>query len=61
LDVFDIEPLPMDSPLRAHPKILALPHAGSATHETRLAMAEMATTNLLLALRGETPLAAYRA
>ncbi|HWL29936.1 MAG TPA: bifunctional glyoxylate/hydroxypyruvate reductase B, partial [Burkholderiaceae bacterium] len=39
----------------------ALPHAGSATHETRLAMAEMATSNLLLALRGETPLAAYRA
>jgi len=61
LDVFDVEPLPLDSPLRGHPKILALPHAGSATHETRLAMAEMATSNLLLALRGETPLAAYRA
>lgn len=61
LDVFDIEPLPLDSPLRSHPKILALPHAGSATHETRLAMADMATSNLLLALRGETPLAAYRA
>jgi gluconate 2-dehydrogenase len=61
LDVFDIEPLPLDSALRGHPKILALPHAGSATHETRLAMAEMATSNLLLALRGETPLAAYRA
>ncbi|NYT44653.1 D-glycerate dehydrogenase [Alcaligenaceae bacterium] len=60
LDVFDIEPLPQDSPLRDHPQILPLPHAGSATHETRAAMAEMATTNLLMALRGETPLAAYR-
>jgi gluconate 2-dehydrogenase len=61
LDVFSAEPLPFDSPLRSHPKVLALPHAGSATHETRLAMADMATSNLLLALRGEAPLAAYRA
>lgn len=59
LDVFDIEPLPVDSPLRTHPKVLALPHVGSATHETRQAMCEMATTNLLLALQGKPPLAAY--
>src|SRR5690606_23921082 len=42
LDVFDIEPLPQDSPLRDHPKVLPLPHIGSATHETRQAMAVMA-------------------
>lgn len=59
LDVFDVEPLPYDSPLRTHPKVLPLPHIGSATHETREAMAEMATSNLLLALDGQTPLAAY--
>lgn len=59
LDVFDIEPLPYDSPLRTHPKVLSLPHIGSATHETREAMAEMATSNLLLALEGQTPLAVY--
>lgn len=59
LDVFDVEPLPQDSPFIGHPKVLALPHAGSATHETRDAMAEMATTNLLLALDGKPPLAAY--
>ncbi|MGB6242996.1 MAG: D-glycerate dehydrogenase [Castellaniella sp.] len=59
LDVFDVEPLPLDSPLRAHPGILALPHIGSATHETRAAMADMAVSNLLRVLRGETPLAAY--
>jgi gluconate 2-dehydrogenase len=57
LDVFATEPLPLDSPLRTHPKVTALPHIGSATHETRHAMAQMATSNLLLALRGETPLA----
>jgi phosphogluconate 2-dehydrogenase len=59
LDVFDIEPLPQDSPLRDHPKVLPLPHIGSATHETRQAMAVMAVDNLLLALQGKTPLAAY--
>jgi len=57
LDVFAVEPLPLDSPLRTHPRVTALPHIGSATHETRLAMAEMATTNLLNALRGEAPIA----
>lgn len=57
LDVFATEPLPPDSPLRTHPRVTALPHIGSATHETRHAMAEMATSNLLLALRGEPPLA----
>jgi len=58
LDVFATEPLPMESPLRSHPRVTPLPHIGSATHETRHAMAEMATTNLLRALAGETPLAA---
>lgn len=60
LDVFAIEPLPLDSPLRTHPKVTALPHIGSATHETRRAMAEMAVDNLLLALAGDTPRAVYR-
>ena len=57
LDVFVVEPLPLESPLRAHPRVTALPHIGSATHETRYAMAEMATTNLLNVLRGDAPLA----
>jgi gluconate 2-dehydrogenase len=55
LDVFATEPLPQDSPLRTHPKVTALPHIGSATHETRHAMATMATTQLLQALAGERP------
>lgn len=55
LDVFATEPLPQDSPLRTHPKATALPHIGSATHETRHAMATMATTQLLQALAGERP------
>jgi phosphogluconate 2-dehydrogenase len=59
LDVFAREPLPLDSPLRTHPRVTPLPHIGSATHETRHAMAALATTNLLQALAGERPTALY--
>ena len=59
LDVFAKEPLPADSPLRTHPRVTPLPHIGSATHETRHAMAELATTNLLQVLAGEKPAAPY--
>lgn len=58
LDVFAVEPLPPDSSLRTHPRVTALPHIGSATHETRHAMAVLATSNLLQALRGQRPAAA---
>lgn len=59
LDVFSKEPLPIDSRLRTHALVTPLPHIGSATHETRRAMAELATTNLLQALAGERPAAVY--
>ena len=59
LDVFCAEPLPRESPLMRHPRVTALPHIGSATHETRHAMARLATTNLLQALSGEPPAAVY--
>lgn len=53
LDVFQQEPLPLDSALRTHPRVLPLPHIGSATHETRYAMAQLATDNLLQMLAGQ--------
>ncbi len=59
LDVFAVEPLPQESPLRRHAKVTALPHIGSATHETRHAMAVLAVDNLLAALAGRTPTARY--
>jgi phosphogluconate 2-dehydrogenase len=59
LDVFATEPLPLESPLRRHPRVTCLPHIGSATHETRHAMAQLATSNLLQALAGEQPLTVY--
>jgi glyoxylate reductase len=50
LDVTDPEPLPADHPLLEAPGLIVVPHIGSATHETRAAMAEMAVDNLLAAL-----------
>lgn len=55
LDVFEQEPLSSDSPLMAMSQVVILPHIGSATHETRAAMAQLAVDNLLAALRGERP------
>lgn len=53
LDVFEQEPLPSDSPLLSMPNVVALPHVGSATHETRYSMAACAVDNLIAALTGE--------
>ena len=52
LDVYEHEPLPLDSPLLHLQNVVPLPHIGSATHETRHAMAQCAIDNLLEALSG---------
>ncbi|MEL4015324.1 glyoxylate/hydroxypyruvate reductase GhrB [Dryocola clanedunensis] len=53
LDVFEQEPLPADSELLKMANVVALPHIGSATHETRYNMAACAVDNLITALTGE--------
>ncbi|WP_244815939.1 D-glycerate dehydrogenase [Caballeronia sp. Lep1P3] len=52
LDVFEHEPLSADSPLLRMKNVVALPHIGSATHETRHAMNRNAAENLIGALNG---------
>jgi gluconate 2-dehydrogenase len=54
LDVYEKEPLP-ESPLFKLSNTVTLPHIGSATHETRQAMADRAYDNLRAALLGEKP------
>ncbi|WP_419736561.1 2-hydroxyacid dehydrogenase [Pseudomonas sp. COR18] len=55
LDVFSQEPLAPDSPLLGLDNVVATPHIGSATRETREAMARCAVENLLQALAGKRP------
>ncbi|MFM2486632.1 2-hydroxyacid dehydrogenase [Celerinatantimonas yamalensis] len=50
LDVFHQEPLANDSALLKLPQVVALPHIGSATTQTRAAMSELAVTNMIEAL-----------
>ena len=52
LDVFETEPVDPASPLLQMKNVVALPHIGSATHETRHAMARCAAENLVGALDG---------
>jgi gluconate 2-dehydrogenase len=54
LDVYEKEPL-SESPLFALSNAVTLPHIGSATDETRLAMADRAYANLRAALLGDKP------
>ncbi|WP_111638745.1 2-hydroxyacid dehydrogenase [Marinomonas shanghaiensis] len=53
LDVFEVEPLPSDSPLCKLDNAVLFPHIGSATAETRLAMITCAVDNLINALNGD--------
>lgn len=55
LDVFDREPLPMDSPLLELENVVLEPHIGSASRQAREGMAVMAAGNLLAAMAGKRP------
>lgn len=55
LDVFEQEPVDPNNPLLHMPNVVTLPHIGSSTHETELAMSELAAKNLIAGLNGDQP------
>lgn len=55
LDVTDPEPIDHNDPLLRMPNAVITPHIGSASHATRLKMAELAVDNLLDVFAGRVP------
>lgn len=53
LDVTNPEPMNSENPLLKMPSVAVLPHIGTATIETRNAMSEIATNNIIAGLKGE--------
>lgn len=55
LDVFAVEPLPMDSPLRACPNVLLTPHHVGHTQEGDASLLPAIIDNVLALLEGRAP------
>lgn len=55
LDVFEVEPLPKDSPLRDFENVILAPHRGGATVEADIRLIEVVGENLVRVLDGRSP------
>jgi D-3-phosphoglycerate dehydrogenase len=56
-DVLDQEPPPADHPLLKLPNVVVTPHIASRTYESVVRQATTAVYNLILAMKGEKPIA----
>ena len=56
LDVFEQEPVDANNPLLQMGNVVTVPHIGSATVRTELAMAMRAAENLVAVLTGKEPI-----
>jgi D-3-phosphoglycerate dehydrogenase / 2-oxoglutarate reductase len=55
LDVFEVEPLPVDSGLRNHPRVLLTPHLAGITQDAERAIGMLTVDTVLALIRGERP------
>ena len=57
MDVLDKEPPPADHPLLKLPNVVCTPHIASRTYESVVRQATTSVKNLILAMKGEKPIA----
>jgi D-3-phosphoglycerate dehydrogenase len=55
-DVYDVEPLPPDDPLRGRPNVVHTPHIAGRTRDANLRTADLIADDFGRILRGERPL-----
>jgi glyoxylate reductase len=55
LDVFEVEPINASHPLLQLPNVVAIPHIGSSTIDTRITMMNLCMDNIMQVLAGEQP------
>jgi D-3-phosphoglycerate dehydrogenase len=56
LDVYEVEPLATDSPLRAFENVILSPHIAGATFEADVRLMQVVSDNLLRVLEGRPPM-----
>lgn len=56
-DVYDVEPLPVDDPLRGRANVVHTPHIAGRTRDANLRVADLIADDFARIFRGEAPLA----